>query len=206
MSEYRNKLSKVNGIISKAKADRVQIIKSGLQDWKIKQDLKALETRVTREIRGLGEELQGIAVSYVNDGRVVADRFRRKGKEPALMNYHQGRATESFRGLSPDQMLAKYDLLAQVLQEDESEYLYVYEDTIKSMLSNPAYEVALNETLNKHKGELERAALAEVSRRENFLNHDKTLRGLAEEEAKSAAMGEGLAGYDFIELYNEMAQ
>ena len=205
MNRYRQSLLKVNGIMDRVKSDRERITKSGLQDWKIKEDMKALGERASLELRLFGDELQEIANLYVSEGKKMADGIRRKGKDTSLMSYHQARARDSFGGLNSDQMLSKLDKLAGVLQDDEKEYLYVYEDTLKAMINDPVYDMAIDETLNKYRGELEKAALNEVARRENFLNHDKTLRGLAEMEVKSILDGDKPAGHDFAELLDEMS-
>jgi hypothetical protein len=134
----------------------------------------------------------------------MADEIRRKGKDPALMQYHQQRARDALSGLSADQMLEKYKELASNLKEDERDYLYVLEDAAKGLMKDVAYSAALEEVIKQNKGQLEGAALREVDRRLNFLNNDATLRGLIEMEVESVAKGEAPAGHDFAALYDEM--
>jgi hypothetical protein len=206
MNEYRKALPKANAIIDRAKADRKAIINSGLQEWKIKEDLRALGDRTKLEVLMLGKELQEIANLQVSTMKKITDEQRRRGKDTSLMTYHQGRARDSFKGLNPEDILKKYQEVVGKLQDDEKDYLYVYEDTVKSLVRDDAYQAAIEETLHEHKSPIEQSAIKETERRENFLNHDKTIRGLVAEEVETIIKGEQPVGHDFISLYEEMTK
>ena len=204
MDEYRKTMLDVHKIGNRLKSDREAVLNSGLSERKIAEDLQAIRDRAKVEARLLNNQLKQRADERIQEGKRIADDFRRKAKDASRMLYNQNKATAAFSNMSPDDVLERYPQIVCSLNAEEFQYLYVYEDQVRAILKDKVASLVIEEIIDKHKGPLEQAAIRELENRKGFLDTDGTIRGLIEMNLDRLANGEADSVQDFATLLDEL--
>jgi hypothetical protein len=208
MEHYRNEVMKYNKIKSELQSKRQDIMDSGKTDgWKWRQ-LAELNEKAVRELKQWNAQVKATADEYTIAGQEIVQDVRKKpaGKtaDAASLELHRGLARDAFSGLKPDEILQAFDRVVGDLAESELGLKWVYENTLKSLVREPAYELAIEETFDKHRTPIERAAHNELKRRNKFQAHDSTIRGIAEMDIDAIVHGNRPVYDDIGTLYDEM--
>lgn len=208
MDEYRKEVVKYNGIKEKLESKRQEILNSGkTPDW-INRELAAVNDQARKELLEWQNNVKQVAEDYSVAGQEIFQDARRKpaGKtlDPATLDLHRGLAKDAFIGRTPDEILKAFDRVVGELREDELGAKWIYENTARSLVSEGAYEPALEEAFSKHRTQWEVACLKEMARREVFRDHDSTIRGLAQMDIEAIQAGEKPVYSDIGTLHDEM--
>lgn len=208
MDEYRKAVVKYNGIKEKLESKRQEILNSGkTQDW-INKEIAAVNDQARKELLEWQNNVKQVAEDYSVAGQEIFQDARRKpaGKtlDPATLDFHRGLAKDAFIGRTPDEILQAFDRVVGELREDELGAKWVYENTAKSLVSEPSYEMALEEAFSKHRTQWEVACHKELARREVFRDHDSTIRGLAQMDIEAIQAGEKPVYNDLGSLHDEL--
>ena len=208
MEEYKKQVMKYNKIKSELESKRQDILKSGKTDeWK-KEQLAALNEKTVRELEQWNTQVKATADEYTIAGQEIVQETRKKPAgqvaDAASLELHRGLARDDFSGLKPDEILKAFDRVVGDLAESELGLKWVYENTLKSLVREPSYDLAIDEAFDKHRTPIEQAAHGELKRRDKFQAHDSTIRGIAEMDIDAIIHGNRPVYEDIGTLYNEM--
>jgi hypothetical protein len=208
MEHYRNEVMKYNKIKSELQSKRQDILKSGrTDDWQ-REQLAALNEKTVKELQEWNTQVKAVADEYTIAGQEIVQNIRKnpagKKMDAADLDLHRGLARDAFSGLKPDEMIKAFDRVVGGLSEDELSAKWIYENTLNSLVREPAYELAIDEAFDKHRTPLEKAAYGELKRRDKFQAHDSTIRGIAEMDIDAIVHGNRPVYDDIGTLYDEM--
>ena len=208
MEHYRNEVMKYNKIKSELQSKRQDIMDSGkTDDWKRGQ-LAELNEKTVKELQGWNTQVKAMADEYTIAGQEIVQEIRKKPAgqvaDAASLELHRGLARDAFSGLTPEEMLPAFDRVVGDLAESELGLKWIYENTLRSIIREPSFDVAIEETFDKHRTPIEKAAYNELKRRNKFQAHDSTIRGVAEMDIDAIVHGNKPVYEDIETLYSEL--
>lgn len=210
MNSYKQHLSKVDGIKNQLKAKRKEILESGRDAGWQRQRLQEATSNAFGDLGKVSLEMKTLAEEYEKAALDIAREATRKPwptKDPInyeQLNFHKGLAFDIFRSHKKEDIPAALDKALGELNGNELSCKWVYETAAAQVINDPTYDMTINEIVDKHKTNYEKAAEVELDRRRRFLSHDKTLRGMAEEDLKSIAEGDEPLYENTYTLYDEL--
>jgi hypothetical protein len=209
LEQYKKTMLGINKIMSDLSNERQGILASGKSKEWMQARLAEVAKKAEDELQKWNKELKFIADEYVIAGEsFVYDARKQPAKgepvDPATLDLHRGLAKDTFNGLTPEEILTAFDQVVGELSESELGLKWIYENTVKNMIREPAYTQAVDEALDKHRTSYEKATRRELERRQRFMDHDSTIRGLAEQDVASIIRGEQPLYNDYGILYDEV--
>ena len=205
MKEYRKTLLQAASKLRKLQ-DRVkQIEASGLDSEKKKRDrqeaIKQQREQLEIEVLVMEKLMQANYIESIKNAEKVRRGSSADNNERL---FHQQRAAMGLRGLEPNEALDVFNDMVYGLTDEEKKHRWIYEDVLKSAVRDPDYKYKVENTLNAHRTEEEKAALQEARALQTMTSHDKTLRGLLKMDFEEIERTGSAGDYNYAAFLDEM--
>jgi hypothetical protein len=121
------------------------------------------------------------------------------------MVYHQNRITNMLNGLSEEDSIKEFGVMARMLNDDERPYLHVYEDALMAKIKDPIYKHVAENEIFKYKSVDEKRAYVRAECAESEVKELETLAAIIKDDIKKVATGERLPLYSYHDVFEEIA-
>ena len=196
--------------LNKAMAERLKVEKEGRTPAWEKEQYNSIKYGFKKEAEKIADTMMATAkaeaAKYALEARVLRNRPSSplRPKDGNLMLYHQNRINTMLDGLSEEESINEFGYLVSILNDDERQYLHVYEDGLMAKMKDPVYKNTAEEVIFKFKSDKEKVAYLKAKKAEQEVKELETLAALIKDDIQNVASGEKIPTYSYHDLFEEV--